>query len=651
MKKRLFAGFAALCMAASLASAAFAETATPETARAEPPQVVEYSASDDATGFSAAAEAAPGVLPEGAKLTVVPLNETAEPEMASLLDGCAEPEAAGEYGERIAALDLAFKVQDREVEPDGTVNVTIQLPGEIAAELQQAQELTLVHRVEQDGTTTPKKVESAVFADDCTKVSFETDSFSVYEIYATVPQDADGDNSNQADTYYIEGEWNDRGVTDKTTKTNYPAAIYYLASPHGDPLSNVVSAWKPDGAESSLLIGYINIAAVNTDRGENKNITTNVSSYIVSWPDGSTGSTWTVKEGTCKLYGTDTDAFESIRDSIFSAYKDEISQETGIGVDELKESDITAITFTPRKISTGNAVRDGQNNYHIDCMISVKCKKAFTAKFWVKEPGGDYKQVDAKDYRYLDDAGTNPDYVRKTGAVDIDKPETIIKNGVTYVLKGWYPENDNGEARGNDIVTWQDVEGSDGTTYKGYKPTTKQLEDGTVNFYAEYVPMYSQVTVSKTVTGALGDKAKEFSFTLNVTDSAGNAITGGIKAKKGSNEETPNIGNGYQFTLKDGENIVFTNVPTGATVTVTENDYTGANGGYSTSYVADDRQKMQGREARLTNISAGNHTIAFTNSKDVIPDTGITLHSMPYLLVLAGVLVGGMAWMRRRKRS
>ena len=56
MKKRLFAGFAALCMAASLASAAFAETATPETARAEPPQVVEYSASDDATGFSAAAE-------------------------------------------------------------------------------------------------------------------------------------------------------------------------------------------------------------------------------------------------------------------------------------------------------------------------------------------------------------------------------------------------------------------------------------------------------------------------------------------------------------------------------------------------------------------------------------------------------------------
>lgn len=606
MKKRLFAGFAALCMAASLASAAFAETATPETARAEQPQVVEYSASDDATGFSAAAEAAPGVLPEGAKLTVVPLNETAEPEMASLLDGCAEPEAAGEYGERIAALDLAFKAQDQEVEPDGTVNVTIQLPGEIAAELQQAQELTLVHRVEQDGTTTPQKVESAVFADDCAKVSFETDSFSVYEIYATVPQDADGDNSNQADTY-----------------DEYDAYIYYLATPDGVPESNETKHWAP-GANSSTLVGQINTEGATWGGTNNINITTNVSSYIKSWPDGSTGSTWTVKRG-----DTNTgENFTYILDSIWSAYDAEIKKDTG--VENLTKNDVTEIILTPFKISRANG---GGQNYHIDCTIDVKCSGVFTAKFWVKEPGAtDYTLVDAKNYK-ADSA------VTKTTITEATIGSTKVVNGVTYVLTGWYAENDDGGAKGGLINDWP------------YTPTEPQLADGTVNFYAEYVPMYSQVTVSKTVTGALGDKAKEFSFTLNVTDSAGNAITGGIKAKKGSNEETPNIGNGYQFTLKDGENIVFTNVPTGATVTVTENDYTGTNGGYSTSYVADDGKKMQGREARLTNISTGNHTIAFTNSKDVIPDTGITLHSMPYLLVLAGVLVGGMAWMRRRKRS
>lgn len=602
MKKRLFAGFAALCMAASLASAAFAETATPETARAEQPQVVEYSASDDATGFSAAAEAAPGVLPEGAKLTVVPLNETAEPEMASLLDGCAEPEAAGEYGERIAALDLAFKVQDQEVEPDGTVNVTIQLPGEIAAELQQAQELTLVHRVEQDGTTTPQKVESAVFADDCAKVSFETDSFSVYEIYATVPQDADGDNSNQADTY-----------------DEYDAYIYYLATPDGVPESNETKHWAP-GANSSTLVGQINTNGATWGGTDNKNITTNVSSYIKSWPDGSTGSTWTVKRGDAK--------FTYILDSIWDAYDDEIKNDTG--VENLMITDVTEITLTPFKISRANG---GGQNYHIDCTIDVKCSGVFTAKFWVKEPGAtDYTLVDAKNYKA-------DSTVTKTTKKVIGS--TKVENGVTYVLTGWYAENGDGGAKGGLILDndWS------------YTPTEPQLADGTVNFYAEYVPMYSQVTVSKTVTGALGDKAKEFSFTLNVTDSAGNAITGGIKAKKGSNEETPNIGNGYQFTLKDGENIVFTNVPTGATVTVTENDYTGTNGGYTTSYVVDNGQSTGGLEAKLENISAGNHTIGFTNNKDVNPDTGITLNSMPYLLVLAGVLVGGMAWMRRRKRS
>lgn len=612
MKKRLFAGFAALCMAASLASAAFAETATPETARAEQPQVVEYSASDDATGFSAAAEAAPGVLPEGAKLTVVPLNETAEPEMASLLDGCAEPKAAGEYGERIAALDLAFKAQDQEVEPDGTVNVTIQLPGEIAAELQQAQELTLVHRVEQDGTTTSQKVESAVFSDDCAKVSFETDSFSVYEIYATVPQDADGDNSNQADTY------------DEYDRNGYEGAayIYYLATPDGKPESNKTSEWAP-GANSSKLVGQINTNGATWGGTDNKNITTNVSSYITSWPDGSTGSTWTVKSGDANTGKN----FTYILDSIWEAYDDEIKKDTG--VENLTKTDVTEITLTPFKISRDNG---GGQDYHIDCTIDVKCSEVFTAKFWVKKPGAtDYTLVDAKNYK--DDST-----VTKTTNEEIGSHKK--ENGVTYVLTGWYAENDTTHGPKGDLVsTWP------------HTPTPAQLEDGTVNFYAEYVPMYSQVTVSKTVTGALGDKAKEFSFTLTVKDdSNGNEITGEMKAKKGNAEEFT-IKSGNTFTLKNGENIVFTNVPTGATVTVTEKDYTGTNGGYSTSYVAGDGQKMQGREARLTNISAGNHTIAFTNSKDVIPDTGITLHSMPYLLVLAGVLVGGMAWMRRRKRS
>lgn len=612
MKKRLFAGFAALCMAASLASAAFAETATPETARAEPPQAVQYDASEDAAGFAVSAAAEPGVLPDGAQLAV------------SLLDDSAEdtPEPIPEYGERAAALDLTFYKEDAAVEPNGTVKVSIQLPEALAADLQAVESPTVVHRVQQDdGTTTPEVVaEADAFSADRTQVSFETDSFSVYEIYGVVTQgeqQEDAAKDEQADTYAWDDYKRYQGV----------AAIYYLATPDGVPGSNDTKYWAPTSDKSTLL-GKINTTGATWQQvgGYDKNIVNNVSKYIVSWPDGSTGSTWTVKRGDAKTGAS----FTYILDSIWNAYAAQIRKDTG--VTNLAKVDVTEITLTPFKISRDNSQTENQE-YHIDCTISVKCSKVFTAKFWVKEPGAaDYTLVDAKNYKA-------DSKVTKTTKETIGS--TKVVNGVTYVLTGWYAENDDGGAKGGLIPdsNWP------------YTPSTKELADGTVNFYAEYVPMYSQVTVSKNVTGALGDKAKDFNFTLTVTDSTGKAITAGIKAKKNSNEEIANIGSGYQFTLKNGESIVFTNVPTGATVKVTETDYTGTNGGYSTSYVADGGQSTQGREAVLTNINADNHTIAFTNNKDIDPDTGITLHSMPYLLVLAGVLVGGTAWMRRRKRS
>lgn len=621
MKKRLFAGFAALCMAASLASAAFAETATPETARVASPQVVEYQASDDDTGFSASAEAAPGVLPDGAELTVAPLDETAAPK--EVID----------YGERAAALDLTFKdTQGAEVEPDGgTVKVTIQLPSEITAELQQAQELTLVHRAEQDGTITPEKVESAVFADGCTQVSFETNSFSVYEIYATVPQDADSARGNQVDTY----------VGNNYKKYNGVAAIYYLASPTFDASSNETNQWKPDADESTDL-GRINTYGATWDRIQDgtglwgrpeykdKNITKDVSKYITSWPDGSTEKEWTVTRNDSKT----GNYFKTILTAIWDEYKESIRKETGVG--NLEMGDVTQITLIPFKISRDNG---GAYPYHIDCTISVKCSKVFTAKFWVKEPGAtDYNTVplDAKSY------AQGSQVEKTTKQVDTTK----VVNGVTYVLTGWYAENDATHgAKGNLIPddSWP------------YAPTDTQLKDGTVNFYAEYVPACKEVTVTKTVTGTLGDKTKDFSFTLNVTNN-GSAVSEnitGTKAKQGGGTDELSISeNNGTFTLKHGESVTF-NIPYGANVTVTESDYTQKTGDatpYTTSYIVDNGNKQTGLEATISNVTA-DHTIAFTNDKEAIPDTGITLNSMPYLLVLAGVLVGGLAWMRRRKRS
>ena len=67
------------------------------------------------------------------------------------------------------------------------------------------------------------------------------------------------------------------------------AAIYYLADPAGDPLTNNTGAWAPS-QDSSTLIAQINTTGASWDHNDGKNITKNVASYITTWPDGSTGS-------------------------------------------------------------------------------------------------------------------------------------------------------------------------------------------------------------------------------------------------------------------------------------------------------------------------------------------------------------------------
>ena len=88
------------------------------------------------------------------------------------------------------------------------------------------------------------------------------------------------------------------------------AAIYYLADPAGDPLTNDTGEWAPS-RDSSTLIAQIDTTGASWDHNDGKNITQNVASYITAWPDGSNGSTWTVKRGDA----TTGDNFTYIGDS------------------------------------------------------------------------------------------------------------------------------------------------------------------------------------------------------------------------------------------------------------------------------------------------------------------------------------------------
>lgn len=402
------------------------------------------------------------------------------------------------------------------------------------------------------------------------------------------------------------------------------AAIHYLANPAGDPWTNDTGAWAPT-EETSNTLGTIDIENAKWEDGyvgntvyKEKNIKENVSNHITSWPDGSTGTTWTVKSGNT----TTGSYFTFILDSIWENYKKAISEDTGININNLDKSDILEITLTPRKISRDNG---GKYPYHIDCALSIKSRSAFTAKFWVKNPNDtEYTQVDAKNYK-------TGDSVIKTEQGENEK----VIDGITYVLDGWYPENDGGGACGDQkITTWP------------HRPTDPELADGTVNFYAHYIPLYTTVNIKKIVTGNMGDKSKAFHFKVSV-------VNGNINLP--FNIGATQYSGSADITLSDNQTTMVTKVPVGATVTITENDYSGSR--YTTSYTIGGSDSTIGNTAEISNIQQLNedentaHEVTFTNNKDAIPDTGLDLNTTPYILALCIVAAGaGVLLFRRRKR-
>lgn len=423
------------------------------------------------------------------------------------------------------------------------------------------------------------------------------------------------------------------------------AYIYFLKLPTGDPMNNDTGEWAPT-ADQSKLEAKISTAGATWTNGytndnsaiPNKNIVTGngqiLTNYITSWPDGSTGTTWTVKKDDPTTGGY----FTSIWNEISGNYIASIKKDTGIN--DLTVDDITEIVLTPRKISRNNG---GSQNYHIDCAISVVTKKVFTAKFMVKDPTkGEEKwsQVDSGNYK-------EGEAVIKTTAVEIGATKTV--NGVRYELKGWYTEDPLGDIN----VHGPKIEDNEwlghGTNGDGYLTTsTDQVrEDGTVYFYAVWEPETQKPirTITKKVEGLFGDRSKQFRI----------VVTG------------PN-GFSQEFTLAHGETGTLNNlmVQVGDVITITEydaSDYdTTAQIYYSNSsngLLGANGQEFTGENEKTTTITITDDmidldeiNITVINEKDAPVDNGVLLDTLPYILILVVVVGGGvLLFLRKRKND
>lgn len=280
-----------------------------------------------------------------------------------------------------------------------------------------------------------------------------------------------------------------------------------------------------------------------------------------------------------------------------------------------------------------SSVSDKKMTYHLDGLKVLHDTTHINVQFKVQDVGKDTFAL-VRDYG---GAFTVPSTGSSISLSNIDRPD-VPRAGQTQAE---YPLT---------------KPTADGTIYKFYGWYTNQdctadskfdFDEDTIaedtTFYAKYVPASANLTISKTVTGKLGDTNKAFTFTITKADgTAANITNTNIEISEADRAKVEWKGNG-QFTLKDGASITFKNLPSGE-YKVIEDSYTH----YETSYVVDSKTPENGQEARVT-IGTDAKTLAFTNHCTLFPDTGVLLDTLPYIVILA-VVAGGVALLMLRKR-
>lgn len=220
------------------------------------------------------------------------------------------------------------------------------------------------------------------------------------------------------------------------------------------------------------------------------------------------------------------------------------------------------------------------------------------------------------------------------------------------------------------------VNGAEGTT--GSVTMNKENSNKSITFSNFYKKNTTDVTITKQVTGLLGDTNKGFTFNVSIKKNGADCT--GVTAKKGDQTVSLN-----SFTLKHNETVTLENVPIGATIEVTEvvpgEHYTVSATGHSdeqngrdnvtfiyvaaaniaTASDADEADLMLLSMDEDTAVDADGDAVAYddgtrvrdnqiiiTNHCGLLPDTGVLLDTLPYIVILA-VVAGGVALLMLRK--
>lgn len=311
-------------------------------------------------------------------------------------------------------------------------------------------------------------------------------------------------------------------------------------------------------------------------------------------------------------------------------------------------------------ISTVNA--EIQKDFRIAEGITVP-DIAFTFTFERKE--SDAPEIEDKTVTYSSNDGVTSGISSKTVA-DIFSGVTFRHAGVyTYTVKeaAGAPSVENGTVTYDESVytvrvyvkNTEDGLAIDQITAAKPGAAGTEKKQGAIKFVNKFEKTTS-LTVAKHTEGALANKTKAFTFKVTFTKPAtydGSTFVSG--------NDTYTFGQEYTFTLADGGQKVFSNLPAGTRYVVTE---VGAADGYApsvtvvengtqtvTNKTAADADSLATAETGKTNLAGeGTNTVTFTNTYKDVPITGIIMNNLPFVILILAAAAGLVGYLVIRRK-
>ena len=323
-------------------------------------------------------------------------------------------------------------------------------------------------------------------------------------------------------------------------------------------------------------------------------------------------------------------------------------------LDELKDGYELIPYVVKLQTSTVYSGTQRDRGWHIDCAIVPRQRITLSYDAGLDGEFSDFKIADLKLPSPV--IGTT-----KPWTATVENPQkgdqTIHYGDVVECLDGTKLK----------FLGWKDRDdkAEDSEDQKIYKPNDDITFSENMTLYGVWEKLSNDLTITKNVTGLMGDHSKDFHFTVKVeqyvTDADGKFLRW-EEVTNSINYDGPVTGG--TFTLKHNESIKLKGLSGKYKITLTENledtEYKTTATGYSD-------ERTSGREytyyAQIDSDGAVQLTkedgtvvegsaIVVENNKTIDPDMGVLLDTLPYILILVVVVGGGvLLFLRKRKND